>query len=180
MDRGLVCSRVLYLHWLTQAMLFTSSLGVLVPRSAGSGAPLLSRFCSDTCLPACLLAFLAFLALLVLWTLHPLPPNIYPSILLPSPSPPISTNTPSGPKSLPVALRSTKFPSQFPFICRSRVVRALNIDVSLCPFALLRFSSLLPSSRYHCLVSIPRRPLPFSSLFITIKQDSSPYPYPSH
>lgn len=118
----------------------SASTTFLVPRSAGSGASL-SRSYSDTCLPACLLAFLAFLALLVLWTLYPLPPNIYPSILLPSPSPPISTNTPSGPKSCPVASRSTKFRSQFPFICRSH---EHSILMSLYAPSLLRSSFFRP------------------------------------
>lgn len=127
---------------------------VLVPRSAGSGAILSPNSCSDTCL----LAFLAFLALPVLWTLHSRPISIS---ILPFP-------LPSGPTSLPFALQN----SVPVYLLLARALMSLYAPSLL-------FSSFLPSpvlSRYHLSSIYPHEGL-FSSLFITIKQDSSPYPY---
>lgn len=138
MDRGLVCSWILYLHWLTQAPLSASSFGVddrsppSLRRFRGTS---LSHSCSDTCL----LAFLAFLALLVLWTLHSRSISIS---ILPFP-------LPSGPTSLPFALQN----SLPVYLLLARALMSLYAPSLL-------FSSFFPSSvlsRYHCLVSIPTK-----------------------
>lgn len=129
---------------------------VLVPRSAGSGATLSPNSCSDTCLPARFSCFSCSARALD----TPLPPNIniYPPV-----PPPLWSHI--------LAFRITTFRSRL-FVART------SIDVSLCPFASLLF--VLPFFRplEIPLSSIYLHEGLFSSLFITIKQDSSPYPYP--